>query len=65
MRDDNRDGGAARGGELVIALSPERLAGAGWASRDEQFVSMAEAMDRLRIPGAPDIAAVATPVPGM
>ena len=48
---DNRDGGPARGGEFMMALSPEILAGAGWDSHSEDFLTRLENMDGIRLPG--------------
>ena len=48
---DNRDGGPARGGEFIMAMSPEVLAGAGWADHSEGFFTKLENMDGIRLPG--------------
>jgi delta1-piperideine-2-carboxylate reductase len=49
---DNHDGGPARGGELVIGLSPQIIAGVGWEKHVEQFVAKLESLDGVRLPGA-------------
>jgi delta1-piperideine-2-carboxylate reductase len=49
---DNGDGGPPRGGEMVIALSPELIAGAGWESHVEDFMDRLTSLDGVRIPGA-------------
>jgi delta1-piperideine-2-carboxylate reductase len=49
---DNGDGGPPRGGEMVIALSPELIAGAGWESHVEDFMDRLTGLDGVRIPGA-------------
>lgn len=49
---DVADGGPPRGGELIIALSPEKLAGADWAERCEEFFKSYETVDGARLPGA-------------
>jgi delta1-piperideine-2-carboxylate reductase len=48
---DNRDGGPAIGGEFVLALSPEVLAGPGWAEHSEGFLARLGALDGVRLPG--------------
>ncbi len=48
---DNGDGGPAIGGEFVLALSPEVLAGAGWAEHSDGFLARLESMDGVRVPG--------------
>jgi len=48
---DNKDGGPARGGEFIVAMSPRILAGADWASHSEDFLSRLESMDDVRLPG--------------
>lgn len=48
---DNRDGGPAIGGEFILALSPEVLAGDGWADHSEGFLSTLESMPGVRMPG--------------
>ncbi|MEO0568185.1 MAG: Ldh family oxidoreductase [Pseudomonadota bacterium] len=48
---DNKDGGPPRGGEMVIALSPEMIAGSGWAEHAEGFVARLAGLDGVRIPG--------------
>ena len=49
---DNGDGGPPRGGEMVIALSPELIAGAGWESHVEGFMDRLTGLDGVRVPGA-------------
>ena len=48
---DNHDGGPPRGGEMVIALSPALIAGAGWDSHAEAFVDRLSSLDGVRLPG--------------
>lgn len=48
---DNKDGGPARGGEFIMALSPKILAGMGWADHSEDFLTRLESMDGIRMPG--------------
>jgi delta1-piperideine-2-carboxylate reductase len=49
---DNKDGGPPRGGELLLALSPEMLAGAGWAAHCEPFFERFDAIEGARLPGS-------------
>ena len=48
---DNNDGGPARGGELLIAISPDLVAGAGWDSHAEGFFEEMSALEGVRLPG--------------
>ncbi len=48
---DNRDGGPARGGEFIMALSPEVLAGMAWDEHSEGFLTKLETMEGVRLPG--------------
>ena len=48
---DNGDGGPAVGGQFVLALSPELLAGDGWAGHSEGFLNQLAGMDGVRLPG--------------
>jgi|MEHZ01.5.fsa_nt_MEHZ011558036.1_4 delta1-piperideine-2-carboxylate reductase len=50
-RVDNGDGGPAIGGEFILAMSPEVLAGPGWAEHSDAFLSELEALDSVRLPG--------------
>jgi len=49
---DNGDGGPPRGGEMVIALSPELIAGPGWPEHVEAFMDRLTSLKGVRIPGA-------------
>ena len=49
---DNNDGGPARGGELLIAISPDLVAGEGWDSHAEGFFDEMSKLDGVRLPGA-------------
>lgn len=48
---DNRDGGPAVGGEFILAMSPEVLAGPDWAEHSDAFLAELEQMDGVRLPG--------------
>jgi delta1-piperideine-2-carboxylate reductase len=49
---DNKDGGPPRGGEFMLAISPELLAGPGWAQHCEAFFKRFEAIEGARLPGS-------------
>ncbi len=49
--EDSNDGGPARGGEFLVAISPEVLAGKGWASHCEAFFEQFDRIDGARLPG--------------
>ncbi|MGR3985027.1 MAG: Ldh family oxidoreductase [Gammaproteobacteria bacterium] len=49
---DNHDGGPPRGGEFLLALSPQMFAGPGWAQHAEEFFAKFDALDGARLPGA-------------
>ncbi len=48
---DNNDGGPARGGQFLLALSPERISGGDWAERSEAFFAHMGGMAGVRLPG--------------
>jgi delta1-piperideine-2-carboxylate reductase len=49
---DNRDGGPPRGGEFLLALNPDILAGPGWAEHCEAFFARFDAIEGARLPGS-------------
>jgi delta1-piperideine-2-carboxylate reductase len=49
---DNKDGGPPRGGEFMLAISPELLAGPGWTEHCEAFFERFDAIEGARLPGA-------------
>jgi delta1-piperideine-2-carboxylate reductase len=49
---DNKDGGPPRGGEFMLAISPELLAGPNWAEHCEAFFRRFDAIEGSRLPGA-------------
>jgi delta1-piperideine-2-carboxylate reductase len=49
---DNRDGGPPRGGEFMLAISPELLAGPDWAKHCEGFFRRFETIEGARLPGS-------------
>ena len=48
---DNNDGGPARGGEFIMALSPQLIAGDGWNEHAENFFNQMSSLDGVRLPG--------------
>ena len=51
-QNDNKDGAPPRGGQCVIALSPQHIAGDGWREHAEEFIGKLSAMPGVRLPGA-------------
>ena len=49
--EDNNDGGPARGGEFIMALSPELIAGQNWNEHAESFFEQMNSLDGVRLPG--------------
>ena len=48
---DNNDGGPPKGGEIVIAINPNLVAGEDWSEHSEKFLSKLQNMSGVRIPG--------------
>lgn len=48
---DVADGGPPQGGEFILAISPDLLAGDGWAEHAETFFEKLDAIEGVRIPG--------------
>ena len=48
---DNNDGGPARGGEFIMAFSPELIAGKNWNEHAEQFFNEMKSLEGVRLPG--------------
>jgi delta1-piperideine-2-carboxylate reductase len=48
---DNNDGGPPSGGEFILAISPEKMAGSGWDTHSDKFFSKMVGMDGVRLPG--------------
>ena len=48
---DNNDGGPARGGEFIMALSPQLIAGDGWNEHAEKFFHQMISLEGVRLPG--------------
>lgn len=50
-RVDNSDGGPAGGGEFLLAMSPEIMAGSGWSEHSEDFFTQLTNLEGVRLPG--------------
>jgi len=48
---DNNDGGPPSGGEFILAISPEKIAGPGWDKHADKFFAKMIGMDGVRLPG--------------
>jgi delta1-piperideine-2-carboxylate reductase len=48
---DNNDGGPPRGGQFILAISPEIIAGKNWQQHCETFFDRFESIDGARLPG--------------
>jgi delta1-piperideine-2-carboxylate reductase len=49
--EDNNDGGPARGGEFIMALSPELIAGQNWNEHADKFFEQMKSLEGVRLPG--------------
>ena len=49
---DNNDGGPPRGGEFMLAISPELVAGPDWAEHSREFFRRFDAIKGARLPGS-------------
>ncbi len=48
---DNKDGGPPSGGEFILAISPEKMAGSNWANHSNDFFDKMKSMEGVRLPG--------------
>ena len=48
---DNKDGGPPSGGEFILAMSPEKIAGSNWNNHADEFFNKMKSMDGVRLPG--------------
>ena len=48
---DNKDGGPPSGGEFILAMSPEKIAGPNWNKHSNEFFEKMESMEGVRLPG--------------
>ena len=50
-KEDNNDGGPARGGEFIMAMSPALIAGKNWHVHAEKFFKQMLSLEGVRLPG--------------
>ena len=48
---DNKDGGPARGGEFIMAFSPQLISGDNWNYHSEKFFEQMTSLEGVRLPG--------------
>ena len=48
---DNKDGGPPSGGEFILAMSPEKIAGPNWNKHSNEFFEKMKSMEGVRLPG--------------
>ena len=48
---DNNDGGPPSGGEFILAMSPEKIAGSNWDKHSDEFFEKMKSMEGVRLPG--------------
>jgi len=48
---DNNDGGPPSGGEFILAISPEKIAGPDWGKHSDEFLKKMSSLDGVRLPG--------------
>jgi len=48
---DNNDGSPPSGGEFILAISPEKIAGHDWEKHSDEFFDKMKSMDGVRLPG--------------
>ena len=48
---DNNDGGPPKGGEFILAISPDKIAGPNWDKHADEFFIKMKSMDGVRLPG--------------
>ena len=48
---DLKDGGPPKGGEFILAISPDKIAGQGWQEHAEQFFKRIQSTEGVRLPG--------------
>ena len=49
---DNKDGGPPRGGEMIIGMSPDIIAGPNWQEHVEAFMQKITSLEGVRLPGS-------------
>ena len=48
---DNGDGGPPQGGQFILAMNPDMVAGPGWAEHCDTFFSRLTGLEGVRLPG--------------
>ena len=48
---DNNDGGPPKGGEFILAISPDRITDSNWDCHADQFFNKMKSMEGVRLPG--------------
>jgi len=48
---DTDDGGPPSGGEFILAISPEKVAGSNWDKHADEFFTKMKSMEGVRLPG--------------
>ena len=48
---DNNDGGPPKGGEFILAISPDKITSSGWDKHADEFFSKMKSMEGVRLPG--------------
>jgi len=48
---DNKDGGPPSGGEFILAISPDKIAGQDWDKHADQLFNKMSGMEGVRLPG--------------
>ena len=48
---DNQDGGPPKGGEFILAISPNIIAGDDWAKHSEKLFNKMKSLEGVRLPG--------------
>ena len=48
---DNNDGGPPKGGEFILAMSPDKIAGPNWHTHAEQLFQKMKSLEGVRLPG--------------
>jgi len=51
VKKDNHDGGPPSGGEFILAISPEKMAGPDWEKHSDEFFKKMSSMEGVRLPG--------------
>jgi len=52
QENDNNDGGPPKGGEFIMAINPEIMAGSDWANHCKSFFDKLSSFEGVRLPGS-------------